>query len=184
MPAGLTEKQRRFVEEYLIDLNATRAAIRAGYSEKTAYSIGHENLSKPEIADAIAEAKEARSERTKITADYVLQKAVSLLETNISSFLEAPEGGGMPYFDLSKATEEQLAAIESLHLDTAMERDGEDSEGNPQYSEVRKIKVGLPKKKELLELIGRHIDVQAFKDKMEHSGSFTVTVPEDDAGTL
>ena len=47
--ANLTPKQQRFVEEYLIDLNATQAAIRASYSEKTAYSVGHENLKKPEI---------------------------------------------------------------------------------------------------------------------------------------
>ena len=51
--ARLTEKQRRFVEEYLIDLNATEAAIRAGYSEKTARSIGNENLTKPDIRAAI-----------------------------------------------------------------------------------------------------------------------------------
>ena len=56
-PKTLTPKQRRFIEEYLIDLNATQAAIRAGYSEKTAYSIGQENLRKPVIAEAIAAAK-------------------------------------------------------------------------------------------------------------------------------
>jgi phage terminase small subunit len=67
----LTAKQQRFVEEYLIDLNATQAAIRAGYSEKTAYSIGNENLSKPEIAKAIETAQQERSQRTEITADRV-----------------------------------------------------------------------------------------------------------------
>ncbi len=70
---SLTPKQARFVEEYLVDLNATQAAIRSGYSEKTAYSVGHENLKKPEIAAALQEAKEARSERTGITADEVIQ---------------------------------------------------------------------------------------------------------------
>ncbi|MGU3387264.1 terminase small subunit [Methylobacterium sp. D53M] len=70
---ALTDKQQRFVEEYLVDLNATQAAIRAGYSEATAYSIGNENLSKPEIAEAIATAQAARSERTKVTADEVLR---------------------------------------------------------------------------------------------------------------
>ncbi len=51
--ANLTAKQQRFVDEYLIDLNATQAAIRAGYSPKSAYSIGQENLKKPEIQEAI-----------------------------------------------------------------------------------------------------------------------------------
>jgi len=73
MPAGkLTPRQERFVQEYLIDLNATQAAIRAGYSTKTAQMIGSENLSKPMIAAAIAAAQAKRTERTEITQDYVL----------------------------------------------------------------------------------------------------------------
>lgn len=69
----LTDKQKRFVEEYLIDLNATQAAIRAGYSEDTAAVIGCENLIKPNIQKAIAEAQNKRSERTQITQDEVLK---------------------------------------------------------------------------------------------------------------
>ena len=69
---SMTPKQQRFVSEYLIDLNATQAAIRAGYSEKTAYSIGQENLKKPEVAKAVIAAQAERFERTEITQDYVL----------------------------------------------------------------------------------------------------------------
>ena len=69
---GLTPKQLRFIEEYLIDLNATQAAIRAGYSKKTARQMGTENLSKPAIQSALQKAMDARSERTAITQDYVL----------------------------------------------------------------------------------------------------------------
>ena len=69
----LNAKQRRFVEEYLVDLNATQAAIRAGYSEKTAYSVGPENLNKPGIAAAIAEAQDKRTERTEIDQDWVIE---------------------------------------------------------------------------------------------------------------
>jgi phage terminase small subunit len=76
----MTPKQQRFVEEYLIDLNATQAAIRAGYSSKTAYAIGEENLRKPEISEAIQAAMDERSSRTEITADYVLQSIVSTME--------------------------------------------------------------------------------------------------------
>ena len=64
--ANLTPKQQRFVEEYLIDLNATQAAIRAGYSEKTAKSVGHENLTKPDIA------QESLSNKTQLTVDMVV----------------------------------------------------------------------------------------------------------------
>lgn len=76
----LTAKQAVFVREYLIDLNATQAAIRAGYSGKTAGAIGDENLKKPEIAEAIQAAMDARSERTEITADYVLKSIYSTME--------------------------------------------------------------------------------------------------------
>ena len=71
--ANLTPKQQRFVEEYLIDLNATQAAIRAGYSEKTAKEIGSENLTKPNIAKAIAEAQEKLSNKTQVTVEMVVQ---------------------------------------------------------------------------------------------------------------
>ncbi len=78
--ASLTAKQARFVEEYLIDLNATQAAIRAGYSEATARSIGAENLTKPDILEAIIEAKAKRSERTEITQDYVLKNIKKIVD--------------------------------------------------------------------------------------------------------
>lgn len=68
----LTDKQKRFVSEYLIDLNATQAAIRAGYSAKTAGRIGGENVQKPEIQKAISEAMLKQQERTELTADEVI----------------------------------------------------------------------------------------------------------------
>lgn len=71
---SLTPKQARFVEEYLIDLNATQAAIRAGYSKKTAGQIGDQNLKKLHISKSIQEAQAKRSERTEITQDRVLQE--------------------------------------------------------------------------------------------------------------
>jgi phage terminase small subunit len=76
-----TEKQRRFVEEYLIDGNATRSAIAAGYSEKTARSAGCENLTKPNIMRAIMDGRKDRSERMEVDADWVLGKAVELHRT-------------------------------------------------------------------------------------------------------
>lgn len=76
----MTPKQQQFVDEYLIDLNATQAAIRAGYSEKTAGSIGQENLTKPEVAAAIQAAMDERSKRTEITVDYVLSTITDTIE--------------------------------------------------------------------------------------------------------
>jgi hypothetical protein len=75
-PSGdrpLTPRQQRFVEEYLIDLNATQAAIRAGYSPRTARQTSAEIMAKPATQDAVAAAQRARSERTEITQDWVLR---------------------------------------------------------------------------------------------------------------
>lgn len=81
---ALTPKRQRFVEEYLVDLNATQAAIRAGYSKASAYSVGQETLKKPEVAKAISDLQAARSERTGITADDVLRfwKSVGTADPN------------------------------------------------------------------------------------------------------
>ena len=78
--ANLTPKQQRFVEEYLIDLNATQAAIRAGYSPRTANEQGAQNLAKLSISEAIAEAQAKREERTQITQDYVLTNIQKVIE--------------------------------------------------------------------------------------------------------
>lgn len=78
--ANLTPKQQRFVDEYLIDLNATQAAIRAGYSEKTAKDIGSQNLAKLYIKEAIEQAQNKRSDRTEITQDYVLTNIKKVID--------------------------------------------------------------------------------------------------------
>ena len=74
----LTAKQEMFCKEYLVDLNATQAAIRAGYSEDTAATIGCENLTKPNVAEYVAKLKEERNERVKIDGDWVLKRAVEI----------------------------------------------------------------------------------------------------------
>jgi len=78
--ADLTAKQEAFCNEYMVDLNATQAAIRAEYSEDTARQIGSENLSKPVITDRIAELQEERATRTEITADYVISNLKEVAE--------------------------------------------------------------------------------------------------------
>lgn len=89
---GLTAKQQRFVDEYMIDLNATQAAIRAGYSPDTAGAIGHENLKKPEIQLALAEARRAQQERTQITADRWLQEVALIALADARELVEVKKG--------------------------------------------------------------------------------------------
>lgn len=91
--AGLTDKQARFVEEYLIDLNATQAAIRAGYSEKGAEVQGHQLLRNPKVSDAVQAAKLERSKRTEITADAVVKELARIGFSDIGDFLSFGKGG-------------------------------------------------------------------------------------------
>ena len=71
---ALTPKQKTFVQEYLVDLNATQAAVRAGYSQKRASEIGYQLLQKTTVQAAIHDAMEARQQRTEVTQDYVIDK--------------------------------------------------------------------------------------------------------------
>lgn len=75
---ALTAKQSRFVDEYLVDLNATQAAVRAGYSAKTAEQQAYQLLQKTSVQEAITQAKQAREQRTQITADLVLREVASI----------------------------------------------------------------------------------------------------------
>ena len=81
----LTDKQSLFCTEYLIDLNATQAAVRAGYSVKTAQKIGSENLSKPLVSDEIQRLMALRSKKTGITAEWVLEGIENLTNRLIDS---------------------------------------------------------------------------------------------------
>lgn len=89
---GLTAKQEKFVDEYLVDLNATQAAIRAGYSPGTARQMGAENLSKPDIQVAVSEARKRQQARTEITADRVLQEIVSVALADARELVEVRTG--------------------------------------------------------------------------------------------
>jgi phage terminase small subunit len=106
----LTHKQRAFVAEYLVDLNAAQAAIRAGYSEKTARKIGQENLTKPDIQAAISKAFEARIERTEITADRVLLEYARIAFSEMRQFAEWGPGG-VTWKDSENLSEEAAACV-------------------------------------------------------------------------
>ena len=147
----LNERQRRFVEEYLVDLNATQAAIRAGYSKKTAYRTGADNLKKPQISKAIQGRIQKRSERAKIDADYVLNRLVEIDELDVADILD---GGGnmLPVQDWPKQWRQSITGIDIQQI---MIGDAE--------SVIRKIK--WPDKLRNLELLGKHVNVKAFEEE-------------------
>ena len=123
LKGGLTDKQQHFVAEYLIDLNATQAARRAGYSPNSIKQTASRVLQKPAVKEAIKQAMAERSERLKIDADCVLRGAVELFERCMQRSPVA------------------------------------DAEGEYKFQHSGAGKA--------LELIGKHVSVQAFKEKVE-----------------
>ena len=106
----LTARQQAFVEEYLVDLNSTQAAIRAGYSKHTAKEIGCQNLTKLNVSMAIAEKMKARSARVQLEADTVLRQLKSILTSDIRNYLEYGPGH-VALKPSSELTPEQAACI-------------------------------------------------------------------------
>lgn len=157
---ALTARQSRFVDEYLIDLNATQAAIRAGYSKKTAGRTAHENLKKPEIERAIQERMNQRSERTRVDADYVLHRLAEIDQMDVLDIM-ADDGTLRPVSEWPKVWRQFISAMDVSEL---WEGVGEDRK---QIGLLKKIK--FPDKVKSLELLGRHVDVQAWRERHEHS---------------
>lgn len=149
----MTKKQKRFAEEYLIDLNATQAAIRAGYSPDTAGSIGSENLKKPEIRARIEKAMAERSKRTGINQDRIIMELAKIALLNPKGLVNFDEATIK-----EDATDEDVAAVASVKVKRFPTKDGEGVE--------REVK--MYDKTKALELLGRHLGM--FKDKVEVSG--------------
>ncbi|HHR6116736.1 TPA: terminase small subunit [Providencia alcalifaciens] len=163
---ALTDKQEMFCREYLIDLNATQAAIRAGYSEKTANRTASENLSKPDIQLRISELLKKRSDRLQIDADYVLNRLVEIDQMDVLDILH-DDGGIKPIHEWPKVWRTSLSGMDLAEMFES--KDGE----RDLVGIMKKIK--WPDKVKNLELLGKHVKVQAFKDKVEHSGGLSVS---------
>lgn len=149
--AKLNARQQRFVEEYLIDLNATQAAIRAGY-KKTEYTDTNANklLENTRIREAIDKAMAERSKRTGINQDRVIQELARIAFVNPQNVINAEDGSVR-----DDATEDDLACIQSVKVKTM--------NGEKGYSEEREVR--LSDKIKALELLGKHLGM--FKDKVE-----------------
>lgn len=166
---ALTAKQGRFVEEYLVDLNATQAAIRAGYSEKTAYSMGQRLLKHVEVAQLLAEAQAKRSERVQVDADWVLTRLAAEATADLADILD------------------DAGAIKPVSDWPVIWRQGLVAGFDVQENEVDGVKMGQTVKVKLsdrikrIELIGKHVNVQAFRDQVHQTGAVTLNVTPEDA---
>lgn len=163
--AKLTPKQRIFCNEYIIDLNATKAAIRAGYSEKTARMIGNENLTKPNVQTEIQKAMKEREERTNINADRVVKDLAKIGFADITKFVEF--GPEERIEEIEEGTGVKVIRVySSLRLKHDYEVDG------AVISEVKVTNTGvsikLHDKLKALELLGKHLGM--FIERQEVTG--------------
>lgn len=165
----MTPKQEAFVREYLIDLNATQAAIRAGYSPSGASVEGHRLLANAKIAAAIAVGQRERAEKAGVTAERVLAELAKIGFSDIRR-LFTPGGNLLPVNDLD---DEAAASVASVEVITRKVPGGEADE----VERVAKIK--LWDKRAALVDMGKHLGM--FTDKLEVSGSQTLIVARDDA---
>lgn len=150
---ALTKKQKLFIEEYLIDLNATQAAIRAGYSEKRASELGYQLLQKTTVSDEIQKRMKDREKRTEITQDMVLKELAKIGFADVTDFVTIESKGSYKAVQVKSTDDmpgDKLGAIAGI------------KEG------ANGIEIKLNDKGKALELIGRHLGM--FKDKLEVSG--------------
>jgi len=167
----LNPKRAAFVREYLVDLNGTQAAIRAGYSKKTARQQADQLLSNLDVRAAVQKGQSDRSKRLEITADMVTREYAKLAFLDPRKFYD--ESGRL--IDVHQLPAEVAAALAGMEV--VVERTGFDEDGKPQFSQVRKIK--FSDKKGALDSLARSLGM--FVDKVDHTssdGSMTPTVIE------
>lgn len=162
----LTPKQIRFVDEYLVDFNATQAAIRAGYKAKTAHVIGAENLRKPKIAEEIARRQKDLQRRTEVTQERVVKELARIAFADATDYAQvetrtAEKGDGteVSYQTVTLTETAELSADQRAALATVKQS-------------VNGVEIKLHDKIKALELLGRHIGM--FTDKLEVKGAIDI----------
>lgn len=154
MDKHLTPKQQVFVDEYLIDLNATQSAIRAGYSKKTAYSQGPRLLKNVDVCLEIKKAMERRSEDTKIDSKWVLERLSKEVEADLADIYDK-DGSIKSIHDWPLIWRQGL--VVGIDIELTRERG------------VTITKLKLADRGKRLEMLGKHVKVHACKDKVEYS---------------
>jgi len=166
MAKGLNDKQRRFVQEYLKDLNGTQAAIRAGYAANSAYSTAERLLRNTEVRKFLKESKREISEACKVDAEYVLRRLHEIDCLDVMDILEE-DMTVKPLKEWPKAWRTSISAIDVSRIFKAS---GDDE---AVINAITKIK--WPDKTRVLEQLGKHVDVQAFKERLEVEGELSIS---------
>lgn len=162
---NLTAKEEQFCREYLVDLNATQAAIRAGYSERSAKQTAYRLLERDRVQARVKSLMDRRAQRTEITADRVLQEYAKLAFANQIDFFEVTEDGRV-VVDLARLTPDQAAAIQEIRQEaTTVVEQGDGEDGKDAHLLTLNTKVKLHDKKGALDSIARHLGM--FNDKLQ-----------------
>lgn len=149
MPKQLTKKLEQFCQEYLVDLNATQAAIRSGYSKRNATKIGHQVLQKHQVQERLAVLMNKRERKTEISQEMVLQELAKIAFSDLRNFVSWSVDGVLVK-DSEQISDEHASAISEI-IDSKSGKDGD-----------RNIRIKLHDKVAALEKIGKHLGM--FKD--------------------
>ena len=166
MPATLTPKQSAFVREYLIDLNATQAAIRAGYSKKSANEFAGQLMAKPHIKAAVEAAIAKRAEKTEYDAEWVLKRLGLEADADLADRYD-DDNNLKPVKDWPKIW--RLGLVAGVEVDEIWDGYGED---RTQIGVTKKLR--LSERRPRIELIGKHIRVNAFQETVNVNGLDTL----------
>jgi phage terminase small subunit len=153
----ITAKQQKFVAEYLVDLNATQAAIRAGYSAKTAEQQGSRLLSNAKVAEAVQAGQGRIAAKLEITAEMVAAELAKIGFANMADYITIV--GGEPAVDLSNMTRDQAAAVQEVTVEDFKDGRGEDAR------DVRRVKFKLSDKRAALVDLGKHLGM--FREQID-----------------
>ena len=173
----LTAKVEAYCQEYIkCPENQTQAAINAGYSHKTAAKFASQNMRDERVKKRIAELMEERNKRMRVSADYVLMRLVEIDQMDVLDILN-DDGGMKPIAEWPKVWRTSLSAMDIATIKTTQASlQKENGEADLSVEDVEHIlkKVKWPDKVKNLELIGKHVDVNAFKERLEVSGTVTI----------
>lgn len=176
-PKKLTPMQRLFALEYIVDLNATRAAIRAGYSERTAAQLAYQLLQNPLVAAEVARLQDEKAQRIKMDADRLAMRLFEEADADIADLYEE-DGSLKPIHDWPPIWRKGL--VTGIEIEEQYDKDDEEAEAEfepqahggalkrnikPRRATGRIAKIKLSDRIKRLDLIGRHINVQAWKER-------------------
>jgi phage terminase small subunit len=175
----LNRRQQLFVQEYLVDLNAKRAATAVGYSEKTADSIGRENLRKPQIKAAIDTEIAKRKARISFTADQVMEELARIGFSDMKDFIEIDGGGAIRAFPLDGLAEGKSRIIKKVKEKRVI-RTTKGTESNPDGDQIldSTYEFELCDKVKSLELLARHLGLLHDKTEVDLKQPLTIVTKD------